>query len=199
MRITTILFDLGGVLIELGPLSSIMSTSPQDAETIWNNWVHCVSVKKFESGMTTEETFCHDMISEFELDLSPRAFLEAFKAWPVGPFTGAESLLKTLSRDFQIACLSNTNLTHYEHFLSEQPIMEQFDALFLSHLTGLLKPEPDAFEHVLATLGISPDEVLFFDDNPHNVSVARQLGISSQQVNAPNDITDTLSRLGLLA
>jgi len=44
---------------------------------------------------------------------------------------------------------------------------------FISHLTGKIKPDADAFEHVVDSLGFMP-AVLFLDDNrstskPHRV------------------------------
>jgi hypothetical protein len=43
-NITTVFFDLGGVLIELGCLSEMMATSPLSDEGIWQGWTrspHC--------------------------------------------------------------------------------------------------------------------------------------------------------------
>jgi HAD superfamily hydrolase (TIGR01509 family) len=39
-----------------------------------------------------------------------------------------------------------------------------FDSHFVSHLTGRIKPDPDAHEHVVNTLGCMPHHVLFLDD-----------------------------------
>ena len=48
---------------------------------------------------------------------------------------------------------------------------------FYSFNTGYLKPERQAYEHVLGTLKMEPRDVLFIDDKARNVIAAEQLGI----------------------
>src|SRR5437868_11058173 len=46
---------------------------------------------------------------------------------------------------------------------------------FVSHLTGRIKPDADAFTHVLGSLGCPASAVLFLDDNRMNVAAAESL------------------------
>jgi len=196
-NLNTLLFDLGGVLIELGSVADMMATSPQEPESIWENWITSSSVSSFESGNCNEVTFSQSMVEEFQLTISPDEFLVRFKAWPRGTYEGATELLEALSRRYRLICLSNTNSTHYHHFLKHQAVMSHFEASFLSHQTGVLKPQAAAFENVLCGLGLAPDEVLFFDDHASNVRAARDMGFHAEKVNAPSDIEKRLNELGL--
>lgn len=197
-NITTVLFDLGGVLIELGSLSEMMQTSPLDDDAIWENWIHNPAVKRFESGNCSAEEFAQRMIDELALELDINAFLEHFRAWPKGPYDDALQLVTRLKSQFQLVCLSNTNITHYESFLRHQPILQVFDSLFLSHETGVIKPEVDAFNQVLTRLDLKPSEIMFFDDNSANVDAARALGIRSEQVSGVDELMTALINSELL-
>lgn len=197
MHVNTLLFDLGGVLIELGSLEPLVSTSSQRPDEIRQNWLHSPSVRLFESGQCSDEEFAHSMISELSLDIGVVEFLETFNAWPVGVYDGAEQMLNKLSGSFGIACLSNTNAAHYDSFLSRQAILLQFERLFLSHKTGLLKPDTAAFEHVSEELGLEPSEILFFDDNPDNVQAASRAGMQAALANTPDGVINQLREFGV--
>ena len=198
-HITTLLFDLGGVLIELGDLSDMMATSTKEPWMIWQEWIRIPAVRSFESGLCDEAQFARNMIDEFELSLTGDEFLEKFRRWPKRTFPEAEPLLEELSKEYRLASLSNTNLTHYDHFLSKQPIISSFEATFFSHETGLIKPEPEAFLNVLSHLALEPDQIMFFDDNQTNVNAAKAIGMVAERVNAPSDVIVQLNRAGLLA
>ena len=195
-NITTVLFDLGGVLIELGSLSEMMATSPQSDEDIWMGWTQSPSVRCYESGGCTTEAFAEKMVDEFKLSISATESIEKFRQWPKRTYPGALSLLENLSGKFRLACLSNTNPTHWEGFLCDQKIMAYFSDVFLSHQTGVLKPDDAAFNHVLNNRCVPPEAILFFDDNPGNVLAAKKFGMNAKYARTPKGVIDVLNELG---
>ena len=72
-----------------------------------------------------------------------------------------------------------------------------FRDAFLSHQTGVLKPDEAAFTHVLDDLGVAPEAILFFDDNPGNVSAAKKMGMNAECAKTPEGVINTLNSLGL--
>jgi putative hydrolase of the HAD superfamily len=73
-----------------------------------------------------------------------------------------------------------------------------FDSHFVSHLTGRIKPDRQAFEHVLQSLGCRPAQVLFFDDNLLNIEAARTLGMHAVQVRGLVEAQRALIELEIL-
>jgi putative hydrolase of the HAD superfamily len=73
-----------------------------------------------------------------------------------------------------------------------------FDSHFVSHLTGRIKPDAAAFEHVVESLGCSPAAVLFFDDNLLNVDAAKRLGMQSVRVQGVEETKRVLVELKIL-
>ena len=192
-----VMFDLGGVLVENTGAAGLaaMLPAPLEPDELWRKWLGSPAVQAFERGLTAPEAFAAAFIDEWRLGLEPAAFLEAFADWPRGLYEGAEALLRELKGRHRLACLSNTNALHWRR-LPQLPGL--LDWCFLSHQTGFVKPDREAFEHALVRLGAAPREVYFFDDLLPNVSAARELGINAFQVADFAAIEPILRREGLV-
>jgi HAD superfamily hydrolase (TIGR01509 family) len=191
-----IMFDLGGVLVENagGAGLAAMLPHPLEPAELWRRWLASPAVRRFERGLIASDEFACDFVDEWRLGLEPAAFLEAFAAWPRGLYRGAEALLRELRGRHHLACLSNTNALHWQRLPQLQPLL---DTCFLSHQTGFVKPDRDAFEHALERLGAAPRDIYFFDDLLPNVSVARAMGINAFQVGSFAAIEPILRSEGL--
>jgi len=60
-----------------------------------------------------------------------------------------------------------------------------FDVFVESSVVGLRKPDPRIYEHACRELGIAPREAVFLDDIGSNLKTARQLGMTTIKVDAP--------------
>jgi putative hydrolase of the HAD superfamily len=74
-----------------------------------------------------------------------------------------------------------------------------FDFTFASHLTGLMKPDRQAYELVVSTLEVPASKIHFFDDLPANVRAAREVGINAFVVRGPREAEAILVSNGLLS
>ena len=61
--------------------------------------------------------------------------------------------------------------------------IERFDTVVFSCNAGLRKPGEAIFLKALELSGFAPNEVLYLDDGPHMVDVARRLGMHGVVVN----------------
>lgn len=193
-----VLFDLGGVLVENTGEQGLSSLLPYQLsrQEIWARWLASDAVRRFERGQIAPEVFAARFVEEWRLELAPAAFMEAFATWPRGLFDGAAALVRDLRAQHRVACLTNNNAVHWARF-PELP--ELFDSIFASHLTGFLKPDPEAFEHVLRELDVRADAVWFFDDLLQNVEAARKVGIRAVQVRTFAEVEPALRAEGLHA
>jgi len=190
------MFDLGGVLVENTGAAGLaaMLPSPLEPGELWRRWLGSPAVRAFERGLIAPEDFAAAFIDEWQLALEPAAFLEAFAGWPRGLYEGAEALLRELRGRHRLACLSNTNPLHWRRLT---PLKALLDACFVSHETGFVKPDREAFAHALERLGAAPQDVCFFDDLLPNVSAARGMGIRAFQVGSFAAIEPILRGEGL--
>ncbi len=199
--ITTILFDLGGVLVELGGMSTMhswMGNTCND-EKLMELWLASTNVREFESGNTSTESFVRNIVDELDLPVSPEQFLEQFTTWPSGIFPGVKQLLTELRKHYTLVSLSNTNQVHWPIVMNDLELETYFDHHFPSHYTGLLKPDQTAFENVLETLHLDAASVLFFDDSATNVAAVKTLGIEATRTVGFKELEAAIRSRDLLA
>jgi putative hydrolase of the HAD superfamily len=66
-----------------------------------------------------------------------------------------------------------------QYLLDDVGLRSHFDGWFVSAELGRDKWEPEFWEAVIASLGVLPEEILFFDDKQKNVDAARASGIQA--------------------
>jgi putative hydrolase of the HAD superfamily len=88
-------------------------------------------------------------------------------------------LILELKNKFKIVLLSNNYEDLFAHTKQFYNFDKYFDLTFSSSNIGFKKPEPEAYEHVLKTLGAKPEEVVFIDNKEKNIIGASNLGIKT--------------------
>jgi putative hydrolase of the HAD superfamily len=194
-----VLFDLGGVLIELRGVATMAELAGVDDEQeLWRRWLDCRWVRRFERGDCGPDEFARGVVDDWHLSVGPDGFLATFASWPVGPFDGAEDLVRSTTAVASVGCLSNTNVLHWDDNVEHWPLMDQFGHRFLSHRMREVKPDPAAFTRVTDELGMAPDRILLLDDNQLNVDGARAAGLRAERVIGVEEARRVLERVTAL-
>ena len=192
-----ILFDLGGVLLELrDPISTFGLDI--DASEFLRTWIMSPSVRALESGQINGKNFAQRIVTEMELPMDWQELLRRFDSWPAKIYPRAIDLIDRIPSTFSCAILSNTNAVHWERIDVSGNFGDRFDRYFLSYESGLLKPDREAFLQVCAGYGCRPEEILFFDDNPVNVAAARKERISALCVQGVEELETALIDNGIV-
>jgi len=197
--ITHLIFDLGGVIVELRgpPILSEWTDASQSAEQLWEKWLTSDAPRAFESGKIDEQTFATNIVDELSLSISSSEFLEYFTSLPIGPFAGALDMLHGLRARYTTALFSNSNAAHWSR-KAAMKLPPAFDHHFASHLMGKVKPDSEAFEHVVSALEVPASNMLFFDDNEMNVKAAQQIGMHARRVVGYDQLLVGLTEYGIL-
>jgi putative hydrolase of the HAD superfamily len=200
MQHQVILLDAGGVLVELSGEDAMLAMLPERVTLaeLWRMWLGSTTVRAFERGLIDADTFARELIIELRLDTEPRAFLEAFTSWPKQLYPGALELLARIPRGYQRALLSNTNALHWPRKLDQLGLRHALDAHFASHLIGKIKPDRDAFQHLVDALGCRAEHVLFLDDNVINVQAAVAFGMQARLVRGVREAEQALVDAGVI-
>jgi glucose-1-phosphatase len=199
-RIRVVLFDVGGVLVELSGVPAMLAwmgnrVSPEE---LWRMWLTSPVVRAFECGRTAPETFADQLIAEMALAVERDQLLHDFERWAVGPFPGALDLVGRVPRRYMRATLCNSNALHWPRLMTDTRLAKAFDQHFVSHLMGRIKPDADAFQFVTETLNCAADEVLFLDDNQLNVEAAQRVGMQAIQVKGVAAAEEALVEAGVM-
>jgi glucose-1-phosphatase len=194
--VEAIVFDLGGVLLELRDPIENFRLPISEAEFL-ECWLLSPSVRAFECGAIDAPTFARSIVDEMELPMEWPDFLQRFDAWPLALFPDTLALLDAIPPGIKRGLLSNTNANHWGRDDISGCLAGRFDREFLSYQTRLLKPDQESFLQVPEGLGCQPRQILFFDDNPRNVSAAAATGMQAHTVRSPADVRQVLRRYGL--
>jgi len=175
-------FDIGGVLIRITPLWSeaarvagIELPSRFEAHTELDS---APFFPAYQRGEISHEDF-YEQLRDF---LGLATTLEAERVHRhilVEPYPEVEAMIRDFNdAGYSTACLSNTNEPHWRE-MSESGRFPAHLALghrFASHEMGLLKPQPEIFQAFEKAMGVTGNEVAFFDDSTMNVEAAKALG-----------------------
>ena len=195
-RDKVLLFDLGGVLVQSEGLAWLGRTvAPQEQSSVLQKWQESRAVDLFERGKISSEEFAASFLEEWNLAMDPDEFLGQFASWVTGFFPGAERLVERLRTRHRVAYLSNTNVVHFARL---PQLATLFDCGFASHLSGHMKPSPEAYRAAVSALGVEPGSVCFFDDLAANVVAAERAGMHAVQVRGIAEVEAALRARGLL-
>lgn len=184
-KFKNVIFDLGGVLIDLDESKTIKGFG-QDISAFYKNTMKSDFVDtahKFERGEISSEQFRNSVCKIFKFEMEPEIFDKHWNSMILGMPTHRIRMLIELRETHKIYVLSNTNEIHYNYF-SKQDYWEPslFDKVYFSHQMGMRKPEPEIFKHVLRENKLIPEETFYVDDNGDNIEAAYKLGIFATQV-----------------
>ena len=199
-RPSVLLFDLGGVLVEIAAFDALKSMvgGTLDDDAITERWLRSPAVRSFELGRIPPAAFAAQFLDEWQVELTlstPEAFLENFATWVKRSYEGAEALIARLRVEYRVSCLSNCNELHWSQLGG---FLNCFDSAFSSHLLGAIKPDEGVFEKVMSELRVEPDQLCFFDDSYLNVQAAKRLGIGAYRVDGIRGVRRILQSERLL-
>ena len=193
MQPTILLFDLGGVLVDLGDPAGAMQLN-MDNESFWKLWLSSPLVHQFETGRLDTSGF----VAAFSTTLGIAdavEFAQRLRAWRLPMFDGVEQYLRSLAEEHALALLSNTNELHWRHVLAQTDVFASFARVFLSYETGNAKPAPAAFRDVIEHFACAPGQIAFLDDNPGNVAAAKATGMRAKQVRGFAELRQAVDEL----
>jgi len=181
--ITSVAFDIGGVLIHLNYQESIRQILPfcdQQRATSSERFFGLVgrdpSMAQYESGqLSTREFFNH-----FVMQTGYRGTLEQFRDVWQSFFTENAPMIsfaQELARTYRLYAWSNAGEMHFPWIYERFPSLRFFTDDAISCFVGAVKPNRIYYERALEKCGVRPEQILFVDDRPENVEGARALGI----------------------
>lgn len=190
-EINTIIFDLGGVIINvdasftMAAFSKLGIPNPHEIFTIEKQGRLC---DKLEVGELSPEDFIRELSDLTPNDVSYEEIITAWNAMLLDIPAHRIDLLKQLSKKYKLYLLSNTNPMHtqYANNLMLKTYGVTFEDLFLktyySFEVGLRKADPKVFQHILDENSLIPKETLLVDDLENNILSAHNLGMQTCHV-----------------
>lgn len=201
-QITTVVFDVGRVLVEWDLRHLFAKLIDDQAELDWF----------LTNVITPEWHFQHDAgrpLAEMTTELAaihPRyashieAYRTRFNETIPGPVPGSFEIVGELAaRGVPLFAITNFGEEFWDMFRPTQPIFDHFGDIIVSGTEKLMKPDPAIYALALERFGLQPGEAIFIDDNHDNVVGARANGFAAHHFTDAQKLRAELVELRLLA
>lgn len=210
MKTKNIIFDLGGVVIDLDfqrTFSAFAAMTNADFEHLFNLFLKGKNqtptfLEDYETGSISDAVFRDKMRHQFDLNATDEAIDTAWNAMLLDVPATRANFIKTLRKRFKVFALSNTNAIHqhaFEAILAQNPAVESINALFdktyYSHHLGDRKPNVSIFQRVLDENQLIASETIFIDDTLQHIEGAKKAGINAIHLPRPQTIDELLKDL----
>ena len=184
--IKNIIFDLGGVLLNIDPKKTIEAFGqlgmPQLIGDKGLSYDHDIFYL-MEQGQITPDEFRNGVRKLLLRDFTDHQIDDAWTAMLLDFPAIRVELVKNLRKEFNIYLFSNTNAIHvakYQANFRNQhgfEVSSLFEKAFHSNEIGYRKPTPESFQEIIRLSEIIPEESLFIDDSLQNVEAAIATGL----------------------
>ena len=84
--------------------------------------------------------------------------------------------------------IATNHLSYVRNFIGESFNIDYLDDLIISAEVHKIKPNNDFYQYILDKFDISPEELLFIDDNQENVNSAGLLNINTIKINKDDNL-----------
>lgn len=200
MAISTVIFDMGGVLVwthwerATEPLAELSGKSPdQVLDALCNTDAHFA----YMCGDIDAHEFACSAMASLGIELPSDEILRIWDSI-LAPNPDALAVLERVKGRHRLVLGSNTDPGHYQRSVEVQPALGLFDDHLLSYELGVNKPDPAFFSLGLERIGLSPQECVFIDDLAENVESAQGLGITGIRFESMAQVESELERMGLV-
>ena len=218
MKTTDIIFDLGGVLLDLNmqgvgqaclrlginPELLFVTSDEDNTSTVCQGISASKAITDYQIGKMTSEQFLSLVLSYCSKGITKEDVIEAWNAC-IGtlPKERLDLILELRSKGYHTHLLSNTNDLHWEEikrrYFSAKgyTCKDLFDNVFVSHEVQLAKPDAEIYRHVLRQIGRPAAQCLFVDDTLLNVEAAKREGLQGAwlDLSKQDDLESIISRI----
>ena len=196
-HIDTIIFDLGGVLIDWNPEYVFLDAFKGDRKKMmWFLKNICTSDwnENQDAGYPLAQA-TQDLIQKFpEYEQYIKLFYGHWEDMLGGAINGTVKILESLiaSKKYKVVALTNWSNETFPIAQKRFEFLNWFEGIIVSGDEKTRKPFKDIYEITLKRFNITPEKSIFIDDNLRNVEAAKALNIHGIQFESPEKLIQQL-------
>jgi 2-haloacid dehalogenase len=200
--VTTVVFDLGGVLIEWDPRHLYRGLF--DDDEAMEHFLETVCTAEWNAEQDRGRslaTATSQLIAEYpeHADLI-EAYYGRWEEMLGEPIAGTVEITRELAAGgIRLLALSNWSAETFPIVRPRLAFLDDFDGVLLSGAEGLIKPDPAIYLLLAQRYGVNIDQTVFVDDAAKNVETASMLGFDSIRFESPAQLRMELAKRRLLA
>jgi 2-haloacid dehalogenase len=199
--VDTVVFDLGGVLIEWDPRHLYRQLLDDEAEIELFLETVCTAGwnAQMDAGRPFAEGVAELVAQHSDREWLIRAYADRWEDMLAGEVPGTVEVLNDLARaGVRLFALTNWSRETFPIARRRYPFLSRFVAVVVSGDEGVAKPDPRLFQVLVDRHGVEPAAALLVDDSDANVEAAAALGFLTERFISAEALRFRLVREGLL-
>jgi len=202
MKYEAIIFDLGGVIINLDyqrTIDAFHLLGADDFQELYTQASQSSVFDDYETGKISSPHFINKLLDFLPSGISPNKVVAAWNEMILDVPIQKIDLLDRLKSKVPIFLLSNTNEIHMDKVRREwkkttsQAMESSFHQIYLSYQLGMRKPDQEIFQQVCSNHQLDPSKTLFIDDSIQHVEGASSYGLCTYHLTSPDDLYSVFS------
>jgi 2-haloacid dehalogenase len=195
----TVIFDLGGVLIDWNPDYVFKTIFEKEEDKKWFYENICTSDwnEEQDAGRSLKDATEH-LITQFpEHEINIRAYYDRWEEMLGGPIEGTVEVFRELKQrpDLKFYALTNWSAETFPIALQRYDFLHWFDGRLVSGEEKTRKPFIDIYEKLIERFNIDPRDAVYIDDNMRNLHPARELGMHIIHFQSPEQLKEALNEV----
>ena len=199
--IDTIIFDLGGVLIDWNPRYVYRKIFKTEEETEW--FLENVTTSEWNENQdagyplhkATEELVAKHPEWEPEIKAYYGRWLEMLGDQIHETVEILQQLKKT--GKYKLYALTNWSAETFPHALERFEFFKMFEGVVVSGEEKMRKPSAAFYKIIIDRYHLDPSKTIFIDDSMRNVKGAEAVGITGIHFHNPSQLKEALQRMGI--
>jgi 2-haloacid dehalogenase len=199
--ITTIIFDLGGVLIDWNPEYLYRKVFKDESEM--KHFLEKVCTPEWneeqDAGRTLAEAIDFLLKEYPEHEENIRLYYNRWHEMLAGAIEGTVKIFEKLkeTKKFKIYALTNWSAETFPIALEKYQFLGWFDGVVVSGTEKKRKPFPEFYQILLDRYNVKAEEAIFIDDNIRNIDAAKQVGLDAIHFRTPEQLNKELLNRGI--
>ena len=189
MKYRNIIFDLGGVIIDIrreAAAAALVELGIEEADRLLGEYEQKGVFLLLEEGRLSDAEMYDSLLPLCNEGTTCTDIKVAFEKFLVGiPVERLRRIDELRKKGYKTFVLSNTNPIFYNDWIAKafrqdgKTINDYFDGIVASYQELMCKPNPDLFKILMERYQLNPGETIFLDDSAANCASAESLGIHS--------------------
>jgi len=201
--INTVIFDLGGVLIDWNP-GYVFDKNYFESEEKLNFFFQNICTSEWneeqDAGYPLQKATEEKIIEFPDWEKPIRDFYGRWTEMLGGPIHETVELFRLLKQkpELKTYALTNWSAETFPIALERFDFLHWFDGRLVSGEEKTRKPFPEFYQKLIDKFSINPSSAIFIDDNLRNVKAAEELGLITYHFNTPAFLKKKLFELKLI-
>ncbi|MEY2904358.1 MAG: hypothetical protein RJA52_374 [Bacteroidota bacterium] len=198
----TVVFDLGGVLIDWKPEYLYRKIFSTEEKVNWFLKEICtLEWNEEQDGGRSIKEGTELLINNFpEHESEIRAYYDRWEEMLGGAIIETVEILEKIHEkgNHRLFALTNWSAETWPVALEKFPFLSKFQDVLVSGREGLKKPDLRIYELLYHKFSIQPERAVFIDDNIRNINAAKLTGLNTIHFTNPSELRKELILQGIL-